>query len=200
MYRWRIVQTLLPFLRKPGGTKIENKILCIKPWYTTTYASTTSPPSSTTCEGRPHFSSNSSKYSLLFSSVSLQEHTRKFRTRAADTQSLLEHTHCHVSSRYLLIVRSLANPSSLSTHRSGSSLFREREDLGELFRASATVTMFSNSSIGAASAVHSSLALFSYITWKTSVPSGSRLFVLAVNIGRSIRVSDQVEIYSSLQH
>ena len=71
--------------------------------------------------------------------------------------------HAHIS-HYLLIVRSLANPSSLSTHRSGLSLFSEREDLGETFCASATVTIFSNSSIGPASAVHSNLALFSNIT------------------------------------
>jgi hypothetical protein len=43
----------------------------------------------------------------------------------------------------------------------------EREDLGELLCASATVTMFSNSSNGLASAVHNSLALFSYMTWET---------------------------------
>lgn len=71
---------------------------------------------------------------------------------------------------YLLMVRSFANPNSLSTQRSRSSLFLDREEvLGAIFWASATVTMLSNSSNGDASAVHSNLALFSYITYNHSV-------------------------------
>lgn len=63
------------------------------------------------------------------------------------------------------MVRSLANPSSLSTQRSISSDLCDREeDRGEIFWASVTVTIFSNNSTGDASAVHNNTALFSYIT------------------------------------
>lgn len=134
--------------------------------FAATYASTTSISLSTPCKGCRNFASKSSKYSLLLISVNLH----KQKTRNDKTYCLLKSL-CIISQiwHYLLIVRSLANPSSLSTHKSGSSVFCDREDLGEIFRASATVTIFSNSSIGAASAVHNNLALFSYITWNVII-------------------------------
>lgn len=66
---------------------------------------------------------------------------------------------------YLLMVRSFANPSSLSTQRSDSSFFLDLEEvLGAMFLASDTVTTFWKRSRGLPSAEHNNLALFSYIT------------------------------------
>lgn len=65
----------------------------------------------------------------------------------------------------LLMVRSLANPSSLSTQRSATSFFIDLEEVrGDTLLASDIVTIFSKSSIGLPSAVHRNLARFSYIT------------------------------------
>ena len=83
------------------------------------------------------------------------------------------------------MVRSFANPSSLSTQRSESSLFLDLEAvLGAICLASDTVTIFSKRSWGLPSAVHNSLALFSYITcnhnktkqhsYSTLPPAGER--------------------------
>lgn len=72
---------------------------------------------------------------------------------------------CYESTSYLLIVRSFANPSSLSTQRSKSSFFLDLDEvLGAIFWASAIVTILWKSWRGLPSAVHNSLALFSYIT------------------------------------
>lgn len=66
---------------------------------------------------------------------------------------------------YLLTVRSLAKPNSLSTQSSESSFFLDLEDvLGDICWASEIVTILSKSSSGVPSAVHISLHLFSYIT------------------------------------
>lgn len=66
------------------------------------------------------------------------------------------------------MVRSLANPSSLSTQRSAISFFLDLEEVrGDMLLASDIVTIFSKSSTGLPSAVHSNLALFSYITYGT---------------------------------
>lgn len=64
------------------------------------------------------------------------------------------------------MVRSFANPSSLSTQRSKSSTFLDLEEvLGDLCWASEIVTILLKSSWGLPSAVHNSLPLFSYITF-----------------------------------
>ena len=60
---------------------------------------------------------------------------------------------------HLLIVLSLAKPSSLSTATSASSNFDDREDV--LLGASATVTTRANSSAGLPSAAHKRRALLS---------------------------------------
>jgi hypothetical protein len=67
------------------------------------------------------------------------------------------HTHFQLPANPSVIVKSKL----IATLWSGSSLFREREDLGETFYAPATVTIFSNSSTGPTSAVHVTVVLCS---------------------------------------
>ena len=74
------------------------------------------------------------------------------------------------------MVRSFANPSSLSTQRSKSSTFLDLEEvLGAMCLASEIVTILSKSSRGLPSAVHNSLALFSYITFGSNNESVSSI-------------------------